>query len=185
MRLDPHLRSLVQTIHAAPLRFVYSFAGAGSLALAWLHAVPGSSRSVLAAFDAYAPAALQLAAGQTAVRDGAVTASVATALARRAYRCARRCSADDQQLLGIGLTAALRTDRVRRGSDRAYLVFDDGRQPSGFALQLQQRGRTRLQQEISVARLLINELARRSDPMLPLLPLAPGDQLRELPAAEA
>src|SRR5690554_5795008 len=53
MPLDSRLEELVTRVHATPHSGVLAFAGAGSLALAWLHGVGGSSRTVMAAVDIY------------------------------------------------------------------------------------------------------------------------------------
>ena len=71
------LQHLIRAMHASPTMLVYEFAGAGSQALAWLHAVGGSSRTVLEAVDRYAAGSLEEAvtdpdgAGRAASGDGA------------------------------------------------------------------------------------------------------------------
>jgi hypothetical protein len=42
-------------IHATPHMMTMNFAGAGAQALAWLHSVGGSSRTILEATDRYVP----------------------------------------------------------------------------------------------------------------------------------
>ena len=54
------IADLVAQIHAAPHMVVYEFAGAGSLALLWLHSVGGSSRTILEATDHYANASTSI-----------------------------------------------------------------------------------------------------------------------------
>jgi hypothetical protein len=107
----------VRAIHAAPPRLVYVFAGAGSLALYWLHATAGSSRTVLEALDCYAPRALAEAAGGAPAH--AVSVATAGALATRALTRAAVLSESAAPLLGVACTAAIATERARRGADRA------------------------------------------------------------------
>lgn len=111
---------VVRAIHAAPPRLVYVFAGAGSLALYWLHATAGSSRTVLEALDCYAPRALAEAAGGAPAQ--AVSVTTAGALARRALARAALLSECAAPLLGVACTAAIATDRARRGADRACVA---------------------------------------------------------------
>ena len=78
----------VERLHATPHRTVFAFAGAGSRVLAWLHAVGGSSRTVLEAHDHYHPASLREALGREP--DPAVSPGVAIDLARRSHARALR-----------------------------------------------------------------------------------------------
>ena len=47
------LESVIEDLHQTPHMLVYEFAGAGVQALAWLHAVAGSSATILEANDRY------------------------------------------------------------------------------------------------------------------------------------
>jgi hypothetical protein len=67
---------------------VFEFAGAGSLALFWLHGVPGSSRTVLEATDRYASASLAELLGRAP--EQFVARETAAAMASAAYRRANR-----------------------------------------------------------------------------------------------
>jgi hypothetical protein len=49
--LDALTRQIIESVHASGTRLVYEFTDAGSFALAWLHAVAGSSRTVLEATE--------------------------------------------------------------------------------------------------------------------------------------
>ncbi len=68
--MEEHLHVLIGRIHAVPPRIVYAFAGAGSLALWWLHGVAGSSRTLLEAIDCYAPRSLEPLLGTPITRTG-------------------------------------------------------------------------------------------------------------------
>ena len=59
MPFDERVQDLVTRIHATPHRAVLAFAGAGSQALAWLHGVGGSSRTILSAIDIYSPQSMR------------------------------------------------------------------------------------------------------------------------------
>lgn len=149
-------RALVAQIHASPPRIVYAFAGAGSLALWQLHRVAGSSRTLLEAIDCYAPRALAGFLG--APPDQAVSAATARALARRAYGRAEQLAEGGWPLLGVGLTAALATDRTRRGADRCALAIGAAAGERVYELALSKR-RGREEQEALVAELMIGALA--------------------------
>lgn len=161
--LPGEIERSVAAIHAAPQRLVYAFAGAGSLALYWLHAVAGSSRTVLEARDCYAPRSLdEVLQG---VPTGAVSPAVATGLSVWAAWRAAQLADGDWPLLGVGCTAAIATDRARRGADRAFVAVvraaPDGLpvgQPEVRELTLE-RAIGRLAQEAQVSRLVIAVIA--------------------------
>lgn len=178
MRLTRDIRSSITEIHAVPARLVFAFAGAGSLAPAWLHAVPGSSRTVLAGWDAYAPRALALCVEPALTPPyRAVSAPVALELARWAHRQAVLLAESDGAFLGVGVTAALRTDRVRRGCDQAFIAVSDGRTLHVRQLVMGRPGRSRAQQEALIARLVIAEIAAACGCAVPAVPLAEADLL--------
>ena len=97
---------MVRALHAAPQQAVLELAG-GTQALAWLHAVGGSSRTVLEATDRYGPASLAELLG--AAPEKAVARGVAEAMA----------------------AAARRRDRDRHGSWFAAEWLDDRHNLSG------------------------------------------------------
>lgn len=147
----------VAAIHAAPPRLVYVFAGAGGLALHWLHAVAGSSRTVLEARDCYAPRSLAEVVGAAPAQ--AVSADTAGAMAAWAHARAAALAEGPWPLLGVACTAAIATDRERRGADRAHVAVWDGRAPAAYALSLL-KGAPRHAQEELVSRLVIEAIAR-------------------------
>ncbi len=154
--MEENLHALIGRIHAAPPRIVYAFAGAGSLALWWLHGVAGSSRTLLEAIDCYAPRSLEALLGTPPTQ--AVSAEVAREMAVRAYARAALLTDRGGPLLGVGCTAALATDRERRGADRCCLAIFGPDGARGYALTMS-KGRVREQQEELVSRLIISALA--------------------------
>ena len=113
---------LVGRLHATPQQAVIELAG-GALVLSWLHAVPGSSRTVLEATDRYCHASLAALLG--AVPASAVSSDAAVAMAQAALRRARRLASTETPVVGAACTAALATDRRRHGADRAYVAAAD------------------------------------------------------------
>lgn len=157
MSLPDDIGRAVAAIHAAPPRLVYAFAGAGALALHWLHAVAGSSRTVLEARDCYAPRALAELLGGAPVQ--AVSAATALAMAGWAARRAAALAEGDWPLLGVACTAAIATDRVRRGADRASIAVVGAAAPIVYELSLL-KGAPRAAQEELVSRLIVEAIAR-------------------------
>jgi nicotinamide mononucleotide (NMN) deamidase PncC len=176
--LDPQLSACIAAIHAAPHRIVYAFAGAGSLALHWLHAVPGSSRTLLEARDPYAPRALAELLGAPPAQ--AVSPATAQAMASWARKRAAALAASDWPLLGLACTAAITTDRARRGADRACIAIAAPAGLRSFELVMAKNRRSRADEETLASRLVLLALARACGTPEPTLALLDEERLVEL-----
>lgn len=157
MELPAEIAATIARIHAAPPRLVLAFAGAGSLGLAWLHAVPGSSRTILEAVDCYAPRSLASLLGAAPAQ--AVSPETAAAMAAWAYARAAALAEGDWPLLGVGLTAAISTDRERRGANRCLIAVWSAAGPRPYELLLEKGARTRAEEEALCSGLLIRAIA--------------------------
>jgi hypothetical protein len=169
------VQQMVAQIHAAPHQFVFEFAGAGSLALWWLHSVGGSSRTVLEASDRYSQPALADLLGRAP--EQAVSLATGQAMAQQARARARWLTAEAaaQQhqavpLLGVACTAAIATDYSKRGAHRAVVAVQHATGSTSFVLTLHKGRRDRLGEETLVSRLVLHALAQACalDDTLPL-----------------
>ncbi len=150
---------LVRSIHAVPGKICIVVTGAGTQALAWLFAEPGTSRTVLDARIPYSQAALDKFTGTKA--DQHVSAVEAMLIAEKALEEAQRLAGDDDLLLaGIGCTAAIATDRVRRGANRCHvaLAVSDGRR-STVSLVMDKGARSRTGEEEITSLIVLNAVA--------------------------
>ena len=120
MIADP--QALVALLHERPTRLVYEFAGAGAHALLWARSLAGSSRTLLEATDRYAAGSLAEAVGGDCGR--AVSAEVALRLAQHARARARSLALSDEPVAGVGVTATIATERVKRGEHRIWAAYD-------------------------------------------------------------
>ncbi|MDQ3396868.1 MAG: hypothetical protein M3511_03710, partial [Deinococcota bacterium] len=165
------LEALITAIHATPHRLVLEFAGAGAQALAWLHGVGGSSRTILEATDRYAPASLISAIGFRAERFTSLR--VAVAMADKAWGRARTLAGPGLPVIGIGSTATIATDRAKRGDHRCCAAVKDAFGIVTYALTISKGLRTRQQEEVVVSLLIVRALAEGCGvAALPELPLA-------------
>jgi hypothetical protein len=149
--------ALLERLHAAPTRLVYEFAGAGVSALAELHAVGGSSRTLLEATDRYAEASLSEGIGGPVVRS--VDPDVAAALAQGARRRARHLAGVGESVAGVGLTATIATDRLKRGEHRVWVAAADGLGTRLAGIVLRKAARPRGAEERLVGRLALRLMA--------------------------
>ncbi|MGI9616750.1 MAG: CinA family protein [Acidimicrobiales bacterium] len=130
---DDGRRRIVAAIHDAEPRLVLAIAGGGNAAITDLLDVPGASRTVLEVVVPYAePALIDLLIDRpgASMPDLATTGAVsqqtvedmAASCLHRARRLAHRLDLESNQLLGVACTAALVSDRPKRGAHRAHIA---------------------------------------------------------------
>ena len=151
------VEQLVRQIHDSGARFVLAVAGGGAGAVADLLAVPGASRSVLAAAVPYAPAAMADWLGGPP--DQYCAAPTARAMAMAAFLRACRYDPSEARRAGVGCTASLATDRPKRGPHRVHLAAQTAEATVAWSLELAKGSRSRADEERLVANLLLNLIA--------------------------
>jgi hypothetical protein len=165
----------IAAIHDTPHRLVFEFAGAGSLALYWLHSVPGSSRTVLEATDRYAAASLAGLIGR--MPEKFVSIDTARIMAEVAYRRAMRLTDGATPCLGVACTATIATDRAKRGSHGCAIAVYDGAMFHTFALTLARGARDRAGEEHLISLLIIRAIANACGVAAPNLALESSEIL--------
>jgi hypothetical protein len=175
--LDPSIQQLIERIHDSIHKLVLEFAGAASQALFWLHAVPGSSRTILEATDRYVAQSLAELLGGPPMQ--AVSHDTAIAMAAAAYRRAMRLTDGAETGFGVGCTAALVTDRERRGADRCWIATRDRAGVRVHGLEMVKNARDRAGEEQLVSMLLLHAIALACglEGGVPL-PLLDGEQVQ-------
>jgi nicotinamide mononucleotide (NMN) deamidase PncC len=149
---------LITQIHASPVMAVLVVTGGGTQAVADLLAVPGASRTVLEALVPYSDKSMTDFLG--ASPSQAVSIETAAALAQKAYQ--RACSLQETEAIstvGLSCTAALVTDRPKKGEHRAHVGLCTGKDTQVFSLTLRKGARDRVSEERMVSDLLIQVLA--------------------------
>lgn len=182
--MTPDRARLIARIHASPGLAVLAVTGGGSQAVADLLTVPGASRTVLEAVVPYSTEALGTFLGD--IPRQAVSPETAAALAHAAYRRAMALHPARQErrtaklLIGVSCTAALRSDRPKKGSHRLHVGVRDAAGARVSSLVLVKDVRDRLAEERLAADLLLNALARACNvsPELELM-LHDGERIDE------
>jgi nicotinamide mononucleotide (NMN) deamidase PncC len=180
---DDSTRDTIARLFDSGRRLVYEFTGAGSLALAWLHSVAGSSRLLQEATDRYSPDALANFLGFTPQK--AVSAEAAAAMSHRAYRRAVRLSDGELPCIGLACTATIATDRDKRGDHACHVAVQDRHGRTDYAIVLRKGERERHEEEALVAQLVIHALANTCGVDVPPIDVLPGEQVVRTHAAFA
>jgi hypothetical protein len=120
---DVAWQQLISTLHASGRKAALAITGGGSAAIGELLRVPGGSRLLIEAqvpYDELALAAfLGFAPAQSCSSDTAI------AMAQCAWARATRLMPAGTDPVGLGATAALVSDRPRKGEHRFHIAFAD------------------------------------------------------------
>jgi len=118
---DAAWQQLISTLHASGRKAALAITGGGSGAIGELLRVPGGSRLLIEAQVPYDTLALAAFLGFAPAQ--ASSADTAIAMARSIRARAARLMPADTDLVGLGATAALVSDRPRRGEHRFHIAF--------------------------------------------------------------
>jgi hypothetical protein len=173
--MDAATGRLIGALHRSPARCVLALAGGGTQAAALLLNVPGASRTVLEVIVPYHDWALAEFLGHRPEHFCSV--ATAQALALRSWQRASWL-APGEPAIGIGCTAALVTDRPKRGDHRFFLSVRTTVLERTFALTLAKGQRDREGEEQVLDAVLLNALAAAAGiPERVPTPLLPGEEV--------
>ena len=160
---DTAWRQLISALHASGRKAALAITGGGSGAVGELLRVPGGSRLLIEAQIPYDEQALAAFLGSAPAQ--ACSAATAIAMARTARaRAARLVPAGTYlvgpHLVGLGATAALVSDRPRKGEHRFHIAFANAAGIAHSTCVLAKGRRDRAAEEDLVARAIVLWLAR-------------------------
>jgi hypothetical protein len=162
-RSDAAWQQLISQLHASGRKAALAITGGGSGAIGELLRVPGGSRLLIEAqvpYDAQALAAfLGFAPAQACNSDTAI-AMARTVRARAAKLVPSSGVGVDTDLVGLGATAALVSDRPRKGEHRFHIAFANATQIAHCTCVLAKGRRDRAAEEDLVSRAIVLWLAR-------------------------
>lgn len=157
---DETSRALIERIHGTPTKACLVITGAGTSAIAALFGVAGASRTIIDAQIPYSRSALDRYVGAKAEQH--VSKDEATLMAIKAFqRAVHLTEADDrpERLIGLSCTAAIATDRLRRGENRAHVAWHDGERGATYSLVMKKGARDRAGEEAVCSAIILNALA--------------------------
>ncbi len=147
--------NLVADIHATDFQVVLAVTGGGSKAISQLLEVPGASRTVIEATVPYSLPALANYLGGNP--DQACSEQTARAMAMVAWKQARDLLPEKEghQLIGVGATASLATDREKRGEHRVHVAIQTATHTVSYYLPLAKGRRDRKKEQWLAAKLIL------------------------------
>lgn len=150
------LTAIVARIHAQERPLAVAITGGGSGAISALLRMPGGSRTLLEAIVPYSDEALCRWLGSRPEQFCAPRTGRSMAVA--AYEHARRLVAsrpEVPEVLGVGCTASLASDRPKRGAHRAHVAWQNRRSTVAIEVVLRKGERTRAEEEDLLTRLVL------------------------------
>ena len=155
---DAAWRQLISTMHGSGRKAALAITGGGSGAVGELLRVPGGSRLLIEAQIPYDERALAAFLGFAPAQ--ASSADTAIALAQAARARAARLMPAGTDLVALGATAALVSDRPRRGEHRFHVAFANAAGIAHCTGVLAKGRRDRGAEEDLVSRAIVLWLAR-------------------------
>jgi hypothetical protein len=153
-------QQIAKKLHSLPGRGCIVVTGSGIQAISDLFSEPGASRTILEAQVPYSRKALYEFVGESTEQH--VSAKEAQLMAQSALRRAEHLAEGDegdQPLFGVGCTAAVATDRVRRGEDRAHIAWATATRSGGASIWFDKKARTRADEDAIVSAIVLNSIA--------------------------
>jgi len=155
---DAAWQQLISTLHASGRKAALAITGGGSGAVGELLRVPGGSRLLIEAQVPYDALALATFLGFAPAR--ACSSDTAIAMARTVRARATRLVPAGTDLVGLGATAALVSDRPRKGEHRFHIAFANSAGIAHCTCVLAKGRRDRAAEEDLVSRAIVLSLAR-------------------------
>jgi nicotinic acid mononucleotide adenylyltransferase len=164
---DAAWQQLISTLHASGRKAALAITGGGSGAIGELLRVPGGSRLLIEAqvpYDAHALAAFLGFAPAQSCSSGTAIAMAQSARARAVRLVPSTGVGAGTDLVGLGATAALVSDRPRKGEHRFHIAFANSAGPNSTGAHctcvLAKGRRDRAAEEDLVSRAIVLWLAR-------------------------
>lgn len=154
--MDADRRVLLEALHRCPVKCVLATTGGGTGAAALLLGIPGGSRTVLEVLVPYQERSLVEFLGCRPVQM--CSAATSRQMARRAYERADWL-APGENVLGVGCTASLATDRPKHGDHRFHVTCYSSDHIRTYSLTLRKGERDRGAEEDVLDSVLLNALA--------------------------
>jgi len=155
---DAAWRDLISSVQASGPKASLAITGGGSGAISELLRVPGGSRLLIEAQVPYDEQALATFLGFAPAQASSADTAVAMAIAARVR--ASRLMPAGSELVGLGATAALVSDRPRRGEHRYHIAYANSAGIARCTAVLAKGRRDRAGEEDLVARSIVLFLAQ-------------------------
>jgi nicotinamide mononucleotide (NMN) deamidase PncC len=149
-------RNLVSNLHSASMKIVLAVTGGGAACISDLLTVPGASQTVLEVVVPYSSSALKELLGKSS--NQSVSLETAREMASVCRERAQILDPGNIQVAGVACTAALTTNRSRRGDNQAWVVVSTHEANYEFHLELDKDVDRRVDEDRIVSDVLLKSI---------------------------
>ena len=150
------IRNIVKNLYESSVDASYSLAitGGGIKVVDWILSVPGASNRILEVVLPYSGTSLNKYLGSSIQKS--VSLGTALKLANKSYEEALCNNPDKNNLVGIGVTASLETNRFKRSQNKFYMVAKSHEKLFGYSLVFEKGSRDRVLEDQITSKVIIS-----------------------------
>ena len=152
-----NLKETILGFNNSDKKLMLIISGAGIQAAKWLLDVPGASKTVLEIRVPYSDKSMNSLLGYTP--EHFVSEATVLDMAKKAYEKSITLRTHNEKVFGIACTAAITTDRTRRGNNHAYICLWSPNSRNIEHLTLEKGKRDRIDEDHIVSQSIINTIA--------------------------
>tara|TARA_Y100000590_G_scaffold39395_2_gene42164 strand:+ start:572 stop:1117 length:546 start_codon:yes stop_codon:yes gene_type:complete len=156
--IDKLLENQIIKIHNADVSIGIVATGGGMQSISWLLSTPGASKTMLFVDVPYSKSALHKLTGE---KNSFLNIETAYNFAQNAYqRGSNLLDTPKENILGIGWSSALTTNRIRKGKNICYVAICTNTKEIGARLELKKDARTRWEEDFLVSQFIIMQITQ-------------------------
>lgn len=149
-------RNLVSNLHTASMKIVLAVTGGGAACISDLLTAPGASQTVLEVVVPYSSSSLEELLGKSS--NQSVSLETGREMALACLERARILDPANIEVAGVACTAALTTNRSRRGDNQAWVVISTNEANYEFHLKLDKDVDERVHEDRIVSDMLLKAI---------------------------
>ena len=153
-----NVKETILEINGTDQKLVLIISGAGIQAAKWILDVPGASQTILEIQIPYSNKAMHELLEYTPTNF--VSENTVIDMARKAYEKSVALRSNNEPVLGIACTAAISTDRDRRGQNHAYICSWTAHSRNIEHITLQKGKRDRVSEDLIISQSIINMISK-------------------------
>ena len=154
--MQDHIRDQIEFIHSSDVKIVMSLAGSGTKALSWLLDIEGASNTLLNAIVPYSLRGMQQFLGEEV--EQTVCADTSISMCKMAYMNAINLRDQLHDVIGVSCTAALSTNRKRRGANQGFIGLYGNKFLKVYHIQIIKGELDRISEERIISEVLIEKI---------------------------
>ena len=151
------IKNLVNKIHSSSFQGCFSITGGGMKIIDYLFQTPGSSKTILEILIPYSKNSLS--GFLTNNLDSHVSNIEALDMAEKSYLRSKALS-NNPDIFGLSCTAAISTNRLRKGDDRAFIAWNSEFSKGYTSIFFKKNIRKRQEEDIIISKIILNTISK-------------------------